>query len=124
MYFILKPSTCIEKWWSIIQAFTVLLPLKLYKYSYLDERLFSLDEIDEDILLIQDKKGEFHAIEAICSHEGGPLDQGDIEELGDKLLIICPWHSFDFDLKTGNSSTGLRVSYKMTKLKIIIFETF
>jgi nitrite reductase/ring-hydroxylating ferredoxin subunit len=41
--------------------------------------------------------------------KGGPLDQGDIEELGDKLLIVCPWHSFDFELKNGQSSTGLKV---------------
>ena len=40
---------------------------------------------------------------------GGPLDQGDIEELGSKLLVTCPWHSFDFDLRTGFSSTGLKV---------------
>ncbi len=72
-------------------------------------RLYSSDESEEDILLIKDKTGRFFAIEAICSHEGGPLDEGDIEELGNKLLIVCPWHSFDFDLSTGVSSTGLRV---------------
>lgn len=71
-------------------------------------RLFSCDETEEDILLIKDKLGNFYAIEAICSHEGGPLDEGDIEELGNKLLIICPWHNFDFDLSNGLSSTGLR----------------
>lgn len=71
-----------------------------------------MDEIDEDILVIKDYKDKFYAIDARCSHEGGPLDQGDIEELGDKLLIVCPWHSFDFDLKNGESSTGLRVNRK------------
>lgn len=41
---------------------------------------------------------------------GGPLDQGDIEDLGDgKLALICPWHDFDFSLETGSSSTGLQV---------------
>ena len=60
-------------------------------------------------MLVKNKTGEFYVIEARCSHEGGPLDEGDIEELGNKFLIICPWHSFDFDLKTGLSSTGLQV---------------
>jgi nitrite reductase/ring-hydroxylating ferredoxin subunit len=33
-------------------------------------RLFSLDEIDEDILLIKDRNNKFYAIESRCSHEG------------------------------------------------------
>jgi nitrite reductase/ring-hydroxylating ferredoxin subunit len=69
-----------------------------------------LDEIEEDILLVRAATNKFYAIDARCSHEGGPLDQGDIEELGEKLLIVCPWHSFDFDLKNGQSSTGLKVT--------------
>lgn len=74
-------------------------------------RLYSHDDSEEDLLLVKNKAGEFHVIEARCSHEGGPLDEGDIEELGNKFLIICPWHSFDFDLKTGSSSTGLQVIF-------------
>ena len=46
-------------------------------------------------------------------HSGGPLDEGDIEELDKKLIIVCPWHNFDFDLSTGMSSTGLKVLSKL-----------
>jgi hypothetical protein len=41
---------------------------------------------------------------------GGPLEEGDIEEIHEKLVVVCPWHHFDFDLETGESSTGLKVS--------------
>jgi len=51
-----------------------------------------------------------------CPHEGGPLDEGDIEELGNRLLIICPWHSFDFDLRSGESSTGLKQTTYSTRV--------
>lgn len=45
-----------------------------------------------------------------CS-TGGPLEQGDIEDLGNgKLALICPWHYFDFSLETGSSSSGLQAS--------------
>ena len=41
---------------------------------------------------------------------GGPLEMGDIEDMGDgSLAVICPWHSYDFNLKDGSSSTGLKV---------------
>ncbi|XP_043934610.1 uncharacterized protein HI_0077-like isoform X2 [Protopterus annectens] len=48
-------------------------------------------------------------MDSACPHEGGPLEQGDIEDLGDgKLALLCPWHLFDFCLDDGSSSTGLQ----------------
>jgi nitrite reductase/ring-hydroxylating ferredoxin subunit len=55
---------------------------------------------------------------------GGPLEQGDIEDFDGDLRIVCPWHSFDFDLKTGRSSSGLHVSIKCYKLDFIILLLF
>ncbi|RNA43158.1 hypothetical protein BpHYR1_047217 [Brachionus plicatilis] len=71
-------------------------------------KCYNLEDEDQDILLIRDNTGKFYAIDSRCSHEGGPLEDGDIEELGEKLLVICPWHSFDFDIRDGSSSTGLK----------------
>jgi len=34
---------------------------------------------------------------------------GDIEDMGDGLAVICPWHSYDFNLIDGSSSSGLKV---------------
>jgi nitrite reductase/ring-hydroxylating ferredoxin subunit len=41
--------------------------------------------------------GHFYACGAICPHESGPLAEGWLE--GD--AVVCPWHGFDFDLRTG-----------------------
>jgi nitrite reductase/ring-hydroxylating ferredoxin subunit len=32
---------------------------------------------------------------------GGPLDTGDIEELGGRECIRCPWHGYRIDVHTG-----------------------
>ncbi|XP_061167888.1 Rieske domain-containing protein-like [Saccostrea echinata] len=43
-----------------------------------------------------------YAIKEKCPHLGGPLHLGDIEELpGNSLCVRCPWHSWRFDLDTG-----------------------
>ncbi|XP_048729536.1 Rieske domain-containing protein-like isoform X2 [Ostrea edulis] len=43
-----------------------------------------------------------YAIKEKCPHLGGPLHLGDIEELpGHTLCVRCPWHSWRFDLDTG-----------------------
>ena len=41
--------------------------------------------------------GEIYAIDDECSHEGGPLSEGQIQ--GDE--IECPWHASHFNIKTG-----------------------
>ncbi|MBN3309723.1 RFESD protein, partial [Amia calva] len=54
-------------------------------------------------------RGEFYAMEARCAHSGGPLCEGDIEEADGVLQVFCPWHDYDFDIRTGKSQTGLQV---------------
>jgi nitrite reductase/ring-hydroxylating ferredoxin subunit len=41
--------------------------------------------------------GRFHALSGNCAHEDGPLGEGVL--LGDRA--VCPWHGFDFDVRTG-----------------------
>ena len=41
--------------------------------------------------------GTYHATSPSCPHEGGPLGEGVL----DGNLIVCPWHGFDFDARTG-----------------------
>ncbi len=43
--------------------------------------------------------GELYAIEDRCSHDDGPLCEGDWDE--DVCRVICPRHGSAFDLATG-----------------------
>lgn len=45
--------------------------------------------------------GEYHAIENICTHDGGELASGELEN----CKIFCPRHGACFDLKTGSALT-------------------
>jgi ferredoxin-NADP reductase/nitrite reductase/ring-hydroxylating ferredoxin subunit len=38
-----------------------------------------------------------YAIDAVCSHEGGPLEEGTL----DGYEVECPWHGSKFDVRTG-----------------------
>jgi nitrite reductase/ring-hydroxylating ferredoxin subunit len=46
--------------------------------------------------------GAFYALEARCTHAGGPLDQGTVT--GD--TVRCPWHGSVFHLATGAVQQG------------------
>ena len=47
--------------------------------------------------------GEFYAIEDRCSHDDGPLCEGEFDpETG---VVICPRHGANFDIKSGRALT-------------------
>jgi 3-phenylpropionate/trans-cinnamate dioxygenase ferredoxin subunit len=43
--------------------------------------------------------GRLHAIEDRCSHDDGPLAEGDWDP--DACVVVCPRHGSRFDLETG-----------------------
>ena len=43
--------------------------------------------------------GELYAIEDRCSHDDGPLCEGDWDE--DRCCVVCPRHGSMFELSTG-----------------------
>ncbi|HMD01353.1 MAG TPA: non-heme iron oxygenase ferredoxin subunit [Candidatus Baltobacteraceae bacterium] len=45
--------------------------------------------------------GTLYAIEDVCTHDGGELDQGELE--GER--IMCPRHGAYFDVRTGAALT-------------------
>ncbi|PLN86471.1 Rieske [2Fe-2S] domain protein [Aspergillus taichungensis] len=49
----------------------------------------------------------YYAMEAECPHAGGPMQdsQVDIEDSG--YIVSCPWHAYDFNVETGESSVGI-----------------
>jgi ferredoxin-NADP reductase/nitrite reductase/ring-hydroxylating ferredoxin subunit len=44
--------------------------------------------------------GKIYAMDAVCSHEGGPLDEGTLEGYERK----CPWHNAIFDIRNAKVS--------------------
>lgn len=44
-------------------------------------------------------EGEFYCIADICTHDGGPLGEGELED----NQIECPRHGARFDVKTGKA---------------------
>jgi 3-phenylpropionate/trans-cinnamate dioxygenase ferredoxin subunit len=47
--------------------------------------------------------GELYAIEDRCSHDDGPLAEGDWDP--EECVVVCPRHGSKFDLRTGRPLT-------------------
>jgi 3-phenylpropionate/trans-cinnamate dioxygenase ferredoxin component len=58
-------------------------------------------EVDGILVVVVNLEGKYYAIEDVCTHDGGPLGEGDLED----GQIICPRHGSRFDVRTGNALT-------------------
>lgn len=45
-------------------------------------------------------EGALYALDNVCPHAGGPMGEGQIED----GALVCPYHSWAFELKTGRCS--------------------
>jgi 3-phenylpropionate/trans-cinnamate dioxygenase ferredoxin subunit len=61
-------------------------------------------------VLVCNVGGQFYAIEDVCTHDGGPLDQGELEG----PCVVCPRHGATFDVRSGAALTLPAVMPVMT----------
>jgi len=59
-------------------------------------------EIDGTPVLVYNDGNSVYAIGAVCSHAGGPLEEGTF----DGNCVECPWHQSVFDLRNGRVVHG------------------
>ncbi len=72
-------------------------------------RVASIHEISEGQGIVRDVGGkrialfryrdQIFALDETCPHRGGPLHEGRVDE----GVVACPWHLWQFDLRTGVS---------------------
>lgn len=84
----------------------------------------SLDEVKNNgrkLVVVNNEKivlffleGNVYAINAVCQHKGGPLEEGDISD----EEVICPWHAFMYNIKTGECLNNPGYSVKTYKVKV------
>lgn len=59
------------------------------------ERLFV--EIDDLPIVVFNIGGQLYAIDDVCSHDDGPLGDGELEG----MEVVCPRHGARFDVRDG-----------------------
>ena len=74
--------------------------------------------MDGTVVGVLNIDGEYYAIQNECAHQSGPICQGKVhpeligefvepgervrEYPGDRIVIACPWHGWEYDLQTGS----------------------
>jgi len=63
-------------------------------------RAYDVDGVQIAVFRLRD--GSLRALSAVCTHKGGPIADGQIDD----RIVLCPLHMNAFELDTGCSPTG------------------
>ena len=65
-------------------------------------------------LCVANINGGVAVLDGVCPHEGGPLGEGLIED----GRVVCPWHAYAFDPRSGCSDQDPVVKVQVFHSKI------
>ena len=71
-------------------------------------------------ICIANVEGEYSAMDNVCLHRGGPLGQGVVDD----GKVICPWHGWQYDPKTGEAAHNSNAKVAVYPLKVEGEEVF
>ena len=73
-------------------------------------------------------EGKLYAYQNLCVHQGGPACEGIImhkvedvlgpdrtwhgQKFSDEVHFVCPWHGYEYDLRTGECAADRRLRLK------------
>jgi len=68
----------------------------------------------DKMVCVANVDGEYSALDNVCLHQGGPLGEGTIEH----GTLLCPWHAWAYDPKTGELCHNRHEKVAVYPLKI------
>ncbi len=72
--------------------------VKVAETSEIPTGQLKLVDVHGERVAVANVDGQFCAFSDECTHDGGPLSEGDLE--GE--IVTCPWHFSRFNVRTGD----------------------
>ncbi|MGH9977596.1 MAG: Rieske (2Fe-2S) protein [Nitrososphaeraceae archaeon] len=92
-----------------------LLKTPLKKKELQEQKLVRTDVNGRSIVLTT-INGTIYAMGSVCSHKGGPLEEGTLEDYN----LICPLHQGIFDIRSAKASPDTDWVTDLNSYKVII----
>ena len=97
-----KENALMSDWQKLIAAADV--PVGCGKEFAVSGRIVALFNVD----------GQFHAIDGICAHQGGPLAKGQLVD----GVVTCPWHGWQYQVANGQHCLNPRICQTTFEVKV------
>jgi nitrite reductase/ring-hydroxylating ferredoxin subunit len=89
----------------------------LNKSDFQEGKVIRTDIEGKSIVLVM-INGNLFAMDSVCSHEGGPLEDGLLEGYN----LICPWHQGIFDIRNAKASPETSWVSDLNSYSVIVDE--
>lgn len=103
-----KENAPMSDWQKLIAAADV--PVASGKEFAVSGRIVALFNVD----------GQFHAIDGICAHQGGPLAKGQLVD----GVVTCPWHGWQYQVANGQHCLNPRICQTTFDVKVEAGDVF
>ena len=77
--------------------------LTVAKVSDLPDPGKLLVEVADRLVVLLHVGGEYYCLDDVCTHDGGPLSEGELDAAA--WTIACPRHGAEFDIRDGRAVT-------------------
>jgi nitrite reductase (NADH) small subunit len=77
-------------------------------------------QVEGKAVALANVEGQFHAINGVCMHRGGPLGDGPLEG----PVVTCPWHGWQYDVRTGKVGQNPEVGVECYAVEVRGDEVF
>ncbi len=61
--------------------------------------------------------GAYLAFSNLCRHRGGPVGEGEVDTA--EGTLTCPWHGWQYDLKTGKATLNPLAKLDVYKVEVV-----
>ena len=68
----------------------------------------------EEELALAHVDGEFYATQHACIHLQGPLGEGSVDD----HVLTCPWHGWQYDLRTGENEFDRAIRLQTYEVRV------
>ena len=72
------------------------------------------------IVALYNVAGEFHALDGVCPHAGGPLGEGVLQG----NIVTCPWHGWQFDVVSGRHCLNANLRHTTYPVRVVGDDVF
>ncbi len=75
-------------------------------------------EVGDKSIVLGMIKDRIYAMDSVCSHQGGPLEEGWLEDYD----LTCPWHQGVFDIRTAKASPKTNWVTDLNSYSVVVDE--
>ena len=87
---------------------------KVAKVSEIPAGSGKVVEVEGKPIALFNCEGTFYAMDNACKHRGGPLGEG----LLSGSTVTCPWHGWEYDVKTGACTMDASIKTQTFPVKV------